>query len=122
MGNHSVILIFGIFSFMGWYACAVSTKKVIKEIGFHKKYYPQRYIMPNRKIRKFFKIEKRYIPKWLYYELLISFVYVILFVISTAMYLLSSNKFWVAQLFIWIYGILTCMDMLYVMIWLLKYK
>ena len=38
MGHHTVIMIFAVLSFMGWYGSAVSTKSVIKEVGFHKKY------------------------------------------------------------------------------------
>lgn len=65
MEDHTIILTFGIISFMMCYGCVNTTKKMIKEIGIHKKYYPQRYIMPHRKIRKIFNLEKREIPKWL---------------------------------------------------------
>ena len=91
MGHHSVIWIFGIISFMGWYMCTFSTKKIIKEVGFHKKYYPKRYIMPSRKMR-------------------------------TLSYLLSDNKPFVAQLFIWIYGIFMCADILHVLVCLCLYR
>ena len=122
MGHHSVILIFGIISFMGWYMCTFSTKKIIKEVGFHKKYYPKRYIMPSRKMRRFFNLNKREIPKWIYFEFLMSFVYIILFLVSTLSYLLSDNEPFVAQLFIWIYGIFMCADILHVLVCLCLYR
>lgn len=59
MEYYKIILVFGIYSFMGWYACTNTIKKIIKKIGIHRKYYPQNYIMPHRKIRKIFQI--RYI-------------------------------------------------------------
>lgn len=122
MGHHSIILIFGIMSFIGWYGCTFSTKKMIKEVGFHKKYYPERYIMPNRKIRRFFNLKKREIPKWIYCEFLMSFAYIALFGVSTFVYLLSDDKPLVAELFIWIYGIFMCADMLHVMGCLFLYR
>lgn len=53
--------------------------------------------MPNRKIRKLFKLKKREIPKWLYLEFYISFIYIALFVVSTLLYLLLDNKPLIAQ-------------------------
>ena len=35
MGHHTAILIFGIFSFMGWYGCVFSTKRLIQKGGLH---------------------------------------------------------------------------------------
>ena len=122
MGHHTVIMIFGVLSFMGWYASAISTKKTIKEVGFHKKYYPKKYIMPNRKIRNLFKLKKREIPKWLYWEFYISFLYIALFVVSTLVYLLLDNKPLIAQVFIWAYGILMCGDALRIVFYLFLYR
>lgn len=122
MDHYSVILIFGIISFMGWYGCIFSTKKMIKEVGFHEKNYPKRYIMPGRKMRRIFNLNKREIPKWMYYEFIMSFVYIILFMVSTLAYLLSDNKPIVAQVFIWIYGIFMCADTLHIIVCLYLYR
>lgn len=122
MGHHSVILFFGILSFMGWYASIFPTKRTIIKIGFHKKYYPKRYIMPNRKMRKLYGLKKREIPKWLYTELFMSFVYVGFFVIFTVMYFLLSDKMFVLQLSIWSYGITMCVDMLRIIVCLCMYR
>lgn len=122
MGHHTVIMIFGVLSFLGWYGSAISTKREIKEVGFHKKYYPKKYIMPSRKFRKLFKLKKREIPKWLYLEFYVSFVYIALFVISTLLYLLLDNKPLIAQTFFWMYGILMCGDMSRIMFYLFLYR
>lgn len=122
MGHHTAILLFGIFSLMGWYASVFSTKRTIKEIGFHKKYYPKRYVMPNRKMQKLYGLKKREIPKWLYAELFMSFVYVGFFVIFTVMYFLLSDKIFVLQLSIWSYGITMCVDSLYIVVCLCMYR
>lgn len=58
MGHHTAILIFGILSFMGWYGCFFTTKRLIQQGGLHEKFWPKRYIMPNRKIRSLYWSEK----------------------------------------------------------------
>lgn len=80
----------GLYSLIGWYGCVFTTKKWIKSIGL--KYYPKGYIMPNRKIRKIFKLKKQEIPKWLYFDLLLSFVYILLF-LCTVFVCLFPGKF-----------------------------
>ena len=122
MGHHSVFLVFGILSFMGWDASTVATKRAIKEVGFHKKYYPNKYIMPSRRMRRLFKLRKREIPKWMYFEFYFSFVYIGLFVLFSILYLCLDNKFLIAQTFFWIYGIVMGGDMLRIIIYLFLYR
>lgn len=122
MGHHSVILIFGLYSFMMWYGCVFTTKRMIQQLGFHRKHYPKGYIMPNRKIRRLFGLKKKEIPKWCHCELLMSFVYIALFLVSTLTYLLSDDKLFIAQLFIWIYCILIGADALHVVVCLFLYR
>lgn len=122
MGHHTVIMIFGILSFMGWYGCAFTTKRLIQQCGLHKKYWPKRYVMPNRKIRRLYGLKKREIPKWCYYQLLMSFVYIDLFVISFLLYLLLVNKLFVLQFFMWIWCVITGLDLLYIVVCSIIYK
>ena len=76
-----VILWFAILSFMGWYANSLSIRRIIKKVGIRIKFYPAHYIMPSRKMRKIFKLDKKEIPKWTYLSLYLSFVYIILFLV-----------------------------------------
>ena len=122
MGHHKVIIIFGILSFIGWLATVRSVENVRREIGFHRKYYPSKYVMPNRKIRKIFNLKKREIPKWVYKQLFMAVVYIGLFITFTVMYLLSENKLFIAQIFFRIYGLVMCGHMLYVMIFLFIFR
>ncbi len=122
MGHHTAILIFGILSFMGWYGCVFTTKRLIQQGGLNEKYWPKRYVMPNRKIRRLYGLKKREIPKWCYYQLILSFVYIALFLINFLLYLLLVNKLFVLQFFMWIWGIITGIDMLYVVVCSIIYK
>ena len=45
---------------------------MIKEIGTWSRYYPKQYIVPPKWMKSFFHIERRIIPRFLYFELLLS--------------------------------------------------
>ena len=122
MGHHSVILLFGILSFMAWYGCVFTTKRIIQRGGLHIKYWPKRYVMPNRTIRRLYGLKSREIPKWCYRQLWMSFVYIILFVIASILYLLSDNKLFISELCMWVYGIIMLIDNLYVIVCCIIYK
>lgn len=122
MDHYIFIQAFGVLSLMGWYGSAKTTKKLIKEIGYHKKYYPKKYIMPNRIIRKIFNLTKREIPKFLYAEFFMSFVYIILFVVSGLMLLILANKALIAYVFFDVYIAILSVDVFHILIYLILYK
>ncbi len=122
MGHHSVIIMFAIWSFMGWYASTAATKRTIKDIGIFEKYYPDKYIMPSRRFRKMFRLKKQEIPKWLYASLCMSFVYIILWVLLIVLYFSLDNKYWVAQIFYWIYGVVMGVHMITIFINVFLFK
>lgn len=122
MEYYQVILLFGILTLMGWCANAGTVKKLIKEIGYHKDYYPKDYIMPSRKIRKIFHLGKREIPKWIYWHLLLALVYVALFIIGVLLVFLTNNSPAVAFIFFIIYLTLFGIDIFSGLICYLMYK
>ena len=117
-----IIFIFAFFSFMGSYGCINTTKKMINIIGYNKKYYPKKYIMPHRKMRRLFNLEKKPIPKWLYFDLWMSFVFVALFFVSTTILLLSRDKWLVVQVLGCIYMIVVSLFLVHVVICSIIYK
>ena len=91
MSDYSVFLIIlGFHSFRGWYVCVVSNKRIIRQLGYSSKYYPKRYILPDRKMRRLFGLRKKEIPKWCYYQFFLSFVYIALFVIGALLFTLDG--------------------------------
>lgn len=122
MGHHTAIIIFVMLSFMGWYGCVFTTKRLIQHCGLHKKYWPKHYIIPNRKIRRLYGLKKKDIPKWCYYQFILSFVYIILLVITLLLYLLLANKFFVLQFFMWVWCTITILDSLYTIVCSVIYK
>lgn len=122
MGHHKVIMFFGVLSFLGWIGSVGTTKNAIKEVGFHKRYYPSRYVMPNRNLRKLFNLKKQEIPKWVRRELLMSFVYIGLFIVFTLMYLISENKLFISEIFFKIYGVVMFSNLVHTMIFLFIFR
>ena len=56
------------------------TTKLIEDIGINhrSRYYPKHFIAPKKWMRKFFHINQRVIPRYLYFELYISLFYIVL--------------------------------------------
>lgn len=120
--HRQVIMIFAVLTYWGVASGTIGTKKALKEIGFHKKYYPKRYIMPGRRFRKLFRLKKSEIPKWLYLEFCMTFVYIALFVVFLLLYVLLYNKLLVAETFFWIYMIIMGVDMLRIFLCVILYR
>ncbi len=105
-------MIFATLTLWGVLGGTIGTKKALKEIFFHREYYPKRYIMPGRRFRKLFGLKKSKIPKWIYIEFCMTFVYIALFVVFLLLYVSLNNKLLVAEAYFWIYVIIMGVDML----------
>lgn len=122
MEHRSVILMIGIMAFMGWYGCSHTPKIMIRKIGINAKHYPEGYIMPSRRFRYFFKLEKKKIPKWIYFELCLSIAYVLYFLLFLIIYFVVPNKYVVVQTFMMIYSVLIILNSTYVVISSCRYR
>lgn len=73
--------------------CFPGTKKSaqdnVRKIGLNSRYYPKRYVLLPRRIRKLFRIEQRMIPRFLYFELLLAMLRVI-YALALAVYALLA--------------------------------
>lgn len=122
MGHFSVIILFGILSTFFGYACVNGSKKRIKQIGYHKKYFPKEYTVPNIIVRRLFGLEKKMIPKGLYLELLMVFPVSLLFVIASIVYLISEEKLVVMQFFWELYILFGVLYLIYDVVFLIRYR
>lgn len=77
-----IFMFFGIavFSFLN---CRNSAVGMIKEIGTNSCYYPKRFIILKSRMKKLFKIKDRVIPRYLYFELLLSLFFLLLGPVNT---------------------------------------
>ncbi len=120
MERYKIILFFAILSFVGWDSNSLSIRRIIKKVGIRIKFYPAHYIMPIRKMRKIFKLDKKEIPKWMYFSLYLSFVYIILFLIFV-LYVLIDDELTILQVFLYGYGILMVANIIYLAIFAFLY-
>ena len=86
----AVLLMFLFFSFQGTKKSALDN---IKKVGLNSRYYPERYVLLPRRIRKLFRIEQRTVPRFLYFELLLAMLWVV-YALALAVYaLLAPDPF-----------------------------
>ena len=105
----------------GWDSNSLTIRRIIKRVDIRIKFYPAHYIMPSRKMRKIFKLDKKEIPKWMYFLLYLSFVYIILFLIFV-LYVLIDDELTILQVFLYGYGILMVANIIYLAIFAFLYK
>ena len=117
-----MILLFGILSAFLGYACVSGAKNKIKQIGYHKKYFPRDYIQPGIRMRKVFGLEKKLIPKGLYVEMLMIFPVAIFFMICVVVYLVSKQKWMVIQFFWWLYIVFVVAYLIFDIVFLIRYR
>ena len=88
----SAIIVLVVFLF-----CVVGIRKSaldnIRRIGFNSGYYPKRYVVLPRWIRKRFKIEQRMIPRFSFFELLLAMLFLVCAVGLAIYTLVSANPF-----------------------------
>lgn len=93
MYYYSPIFAFAWISFLVFLALRKTVRTWTSEIGYHKKFYPEKYVKPKRILVRFFKVRQKEIPKFLYIEIFISIFLLLLFPINTIIFLISSKKY-----------------------------
>ena len=72
------IYIYCIMAVSSFLAFKIAAMKLIEEIGISSRHYPKHYVAPKRWIRNIFHIKKHKIPRYLYFELLLSLFFLAL--------------------------------------------
>ena len=91
----AILRIFGYIGglcYLGWEACTEGTRGSIKSIGRSPRYYPEKYVLPNERFRKRFRLEKKKIPKWAIVMFYTSYVYIGLFFLSIVLFIFLTHK------------------------------
>ena len=106
-------LCFIVFTLLSFFNCRNSTVGMIDEIGMNDRFYPKQYIILTSKTRKIFNIKSRVIPKYLYYELLISTLFALLGPIYIIIYLCCDENNSVGGLLLLFHSILIITNLIY---------
>lgn len=72
------IIIFGGIALLSGLSCKNMAIGMIEQLNIVKRYYPKHYTAPSRWMRKLFKLSQRVIPRYLYFELLLSLFFFLL--------------------------------------------
>lgn len=65
-------------SFLSSVNCMTSTIGMIVQIGTNSRYYPMRYVAPARWVKSVFNLKQNLIPRYLYFELVLSLIFAVL--------------------------------------------
>lgn len=86
----------GLASFFGFRRSALI---MIVEVGINPRFYPKGYTQPKKWMKKFFRIKKQMIPKYLYIQLVLSIALVVFEFVNIFIYLCFKDKplFWHAS-------------------------
>lgn len=117
-----VIIFFAGLSFSSYVTFKNCTTYIANEIGINQRFYPKHYVTLNKKMYKILKTNKRKIPKFLYIELFIIFMFTALFPINTIIYLFSGYNGDITWSLIVIESIAGIINILYLLIFYLIYK
>ena len=80
------VFVFIAFVILSCFNCRNSAKGMITEIGINERFYPKKYKPLTSCMRQFFNINCKMIPKFLYFELIISILFAILVPIYIMIY------------------------------------
>ena len=73
----SIFMFLGIALLSGL-SCKNAAIGMIEQINTVSRYYPKHYMAPGRRVKKLFKLSQRVIPRYLYFELLLSLFFFLL--------------------------------------------
>ena len=73
--NMKIVLMFFTISLLSFLNCRNSAIGMINKVGINSRYYPKRYIVIQRWMKRIFRIKQSKIPRYLYIELIIAVVF-----------------------------------------------
>ena len=112
MGFDLFFMFLGI-SFLSSINCKNSAIGMIKEIKTNSPHYPKWYVTPARWIRKLFKVRQHLIPRYLYFELILSLFFAILGPLNMLICVITNFSLDVAGVLIMVHACLIVLNMIF---------
>lgn len=107
------IFIFLGISILSSINCKNSAIGMIKEIKTNSPHYPKWYVTPARWIRKLFKVRQHLIPRYLYFELILSLLFAILGPLNMLICVITNFSLDVAGVLIMVHVCLIVLNMIF---------
>lgn len=76
--DFSLIFMFIGIAILSSLSCKNWTVEMIEKIGTDSRYYPKHYVALSKRMKKIIRVRQQMIPRYLYFELLLSFFFLIL--------------------------------------------
>lgn len=118
LGCIYVYLGIAVLSFLTFKNLAVGQ---IEEIGISSRYYPKHYIKPKRWIRNIFHIKKHKIPRYLYFELLLSLFFLALGPLNIVICVAVDGDKFISGMLVMFHSGLILINMIFIAIMTLLY-
>lgn len=93
----------------------------IEEIGISSRYYPKHYIKPKRWIRNIFHIKKHKIPRYLYFELLLSLFFLALGPLNIVICVAVDGDKFISGMLVMFHSCLIIVNVIFIAIMTLLY-
>ena len=115
------IYIYCIMAVSSFLAFKIAAMKLIEEIGISSRHYPKHYVAPKRWIRNIFHIKKHKIPRYLYFELLLSLFFLALGPLNIVICVAVDGENFVSGMLVMFHSGLILINIIFIAIMTLLY-
>ncbi len=117
----SIFMFLGIALLSGL-SCKNAAVGMIAQINTVSRYYPKHYMAPGRRVKKLFKLSQRVIPRYLYFELLLSLFFFLLGPLNIVIWMAFHCDKTVAAILVIVHVCLILLNMVFFLITSLLFK
>ena len=116
------IYLYSALAFLSCVSFRNTTVALIEEIGISSRHYPKHYVAPKRWIRNIFHIKKHKIPRYLYFELLLSLFFLALGPLNIVICVAVDGENFVSGMLVMFHSCLIIINSIFLAVMTLLYK
>ena len=117
----SIFMFLGIALLSGL-SCKNAAIGMIEQINTVSRYYPKHYMAPGRRVKKLFKLSQRVIPRYLYFELLLSLFFFLLGPLNIVIWMAFHCNKNIAAILVMVHVSLILLNLVFFLITSLLFK
>ena len=117
----SIFMFLGIALLSGL-SCKNAAIGMIGQINTVSRYYPKHYMAPGRRMKKLFKLSQRVIPRYLYFELLLSLFFFLLGPLNIVIWMAFHGGITAAAILVMVHVCLILLNLIFFLITSLLFK
>ena len=117
----SIFMFLGIALLSGL-SCKNAAVSMIAQVNTVSRYYPKHYMAPGRRMKKLFKLSQRVIPRYLYFELLLSLFFFLLGPLNIVIWMAFHCGITAAAILVMVHVCLILLNLIFFLITSLLFK